>query len=245
MVSSVQLEMSSTLAIAKIGAVIRLATETAPTKAEAETNAGYVSLAITAGGTRKFSISQHYGSDFTDGLTLADVLAANTDYKLYLFFEANNTVNPIEGVTLTNNVASLPFTTATLSPAGDAVWARSLAGEQFVGSLPEWSYSESQKGVFVAYAQLVNGFNTTTLTIRNADNTFKGTIGVVTSGSVVKPNPLFLFGFAKLGNSYPDADNYYYVMGADDTNTISGKICDLVTADFSQTIKHQVPLNRY
>ncbi|WGK69270.1 hypothetical protein P0082_00030 [Candidatus Haliotispira prima] len=244
MVSSVQLEMSSTLAIAKIGAVIRLATEAAPTKAQAEANAGYVSLEITAGGTRKFSISQHYGSDFEDGFTLADVLAANTDYKLYLFFEANNTVNPIEGVTLTNNVASLPFTTATLSPAGDAVWARSLAGEQFVGSLPEWSYSENQKGVFVVYAQVLHNFQSATFTIRSADNVRLYTFGTFAVGSF-SSNPLSLSDFSKLGAGYPDAENYYYIIGAEKDDKLSGKMFIFENVSDLQSRQIQVPLNRY
>ncbi|WGK69966.1 hypothetical protein P0082_03665 [Candidatus Haliotispira prima] len=243
MVSSVQLEMSSTLAIANIGAVIRLAAEEAPTKTEAEASAGYVSLEITAGSPRKFSISQHYGSDFTDGLTLDDVLAANTQYKLYLFFETSATaINPIEGATLANGVAALSFTTATLPSAGDAAWARSLAGEQFVGSLPEWSYSENQKGVFVAYAQLLNGFNTATLTTRKADNTLVYTLGIFLIGTAI-PDPLFLFGLSKLGGSYPD--NYTYIIGADKTGTISGKSFQLENLNDLQDVGHQVSLSRY
>ncbi|WGK69531.1 hypothetical protein P0082_01335 [Candidatus Haliotispira prima] len=242
-VSSVQLEMSSTLAITNIGAVIRLATATAPTTAEAEANAGYVSLNITAGGTRKFSISQHYRSDFTDGLTLADVLTANTQYKLYVFFDPN-TINPIEGATLTNGVAALSFTTATLAPAGDAIWARSLAGEQFVGSLPEWNYSENQKGIFISYAQLFSSFTTVALTTRDANDTFRKTIGEYALGSVIL-DPLFIFGFSKLGNSYPDADNYYYIIGGDKTEKLSGKTFRLEAANFSQLIRYQVPINRY
>ncbi|WGK69274.1 hypothetical protein P0082_00005, partial [Candidatus Haliotispira prima] len=129
-------------------------------------------------------------------------------------------------------------------PAGDAVWARSLAGQQFVGSLPEWSYSENQKGVFVAYAQLVNSFNTVKLTIRNADDNLKDTVGAYTVGAV-QPDPRFLFDFAKLGNSYPDADNYYYVMGTEKKDKISGKAVQLEIVSFSQLIHHRVPLNRY
>ncbi|WGK69483.1 hypothetical protein P0082_01085 [Candidatus Haliotispira prima] len=247
-VSSVQLEISSSLAITNIGSVIRLASEAAPTKKEAEASAGYVSLGITAGGTRKFSISQHYGSDFTDGLTLADVLTANTQYKLYLFFDPN-TINPIaevegaEGVTLTNGVAALSFTTATLAPAGDAVWARSLAGEQFVGSLPEWSYSENQKGVFVAYAQLINGFTTVALSTRTADDTLKY-LGTVTTGKV-ESDDLYLFGFSKLDGNYPDIDNYHYIIGTEKQDKISGKTFLLETVSFGPTTLLQVPLTRY
>ncbi|WGK69849.1 hypothetical protein P0082_03025 [Candidatus Haliotispira prima] len=243
MVSSVQLEMSSILALTNIGAVIRLAAETAPTKAEAEANAGYVSLEITAGGTRKFSISQHYGSDFTDGFTLADVLSANTQYKLYLFFDSN-AINRIEGATLTNGVAALSFTTATLAPAGDAVWARSLAGEQLVGSLAEWSYSENQKGVFVAYAQVINPFTNLALTTRTAEDALKYTLGTITLGSFGS-DPLFLSGIYKLGTGYPDSDNYYYIIGTEKTEKILGKTFRLEVTSFSRSIRLQVPLTRY
>ncbi|WGK69490.1 hypothetical protein P0082_01120 [Candidatus Haliotispira prima] len=246
-VSSVQLEMSSTLALANIGAVIRLASEVAPTKAEAEASAGYVSLEITAGSPRKFSISQHYGSNFTDGLTLADVLTANTQYKLYLFFDPNamNPIAEVEGATLANGVAALSFTTATLAPAGDAVWARSLAGEQFVGSLPEWNYSENQKGVFVAYAQLLNGFNACALITRNGDGTLKQTLGTVSIDEIPSSDPLFIFGFSRLGDSYPDTDNYHYIIGAEKNDKISGKVFQFSNVVFSNPIIHQVPLYRY
>ncbi|WGK69141.1 hypothetical protein P0082_11760 [Candidatus Haliotispira prima] len=235
--------MSSSLAISTIGAVIRLATEAAPTKAEAEANAGYVSLGITAASPRKFSISQHYGSNFTDGLTPDDVLAPNTNYKLYLFFEAN-AINPIEGVTLANDVAALPFTTATLPPAGDAVWARSLTGEQFVGSLPEWGYSENQRGVFVAYAQLMNPLNSATLTHFKADEMVSVNIGTFSVG-LATPDVLFLFGFSRLGGNYPDTGNYYYIIGADKTEKFSGKKFNLETINFLGVINHEVPLTRY
>ncbi|WGK70135.1 hypothetical protein P0082_04545 [Candidatus Haliotispira prima] len=244
MVSSVQLEVSSSLALANIGAVIRLATEAAPTKAEAEANAGYVSLGIAAGSTRKFSISQHYGSDFEGGgLTPADVLAPETQYKLYLFF-GPGTVNPIEGVSLTNDVATLSFTTAALPPAGDAVWARSLTGEQLVGTLPEWGYSKNQKGVFVAYTRLLNGFIGFTLTTRKEANSISQTLGTVIIGSVV-PDPKFLFGFSKLSGSYPDTDNYYYIIATEKEPRISGNNFQLENVTFGQPIIHRVLLTRY
>ncbi|WGK69283.1 hypothetical protein P0082_00050 [Candidatus Haliotispira prima] len=247
MVSSVQLEMSSTLAITNIGAVIRLATEAAPTKAEAETNAGYVSLEITANSPRKFSISQHYGSDFEDGFTLADVLAANTDYKLYLFFEPN-AIKPsetnIQGATLANDVATLFFTTESLPPAGDGVWARSLAGEQFVGSLPEWSYSQNQKGVFVVYAQVLNNFQSATFSILSADDAVLYTFGTFAVGSF-SPNSLSFSDFSKLGVSYPDAENYYYMIGAEKNDKLSGKMFLFENVSGTESRQIQVPLNRY
>ncbi|WGK68498.1 hypothetical protein P0082_08400 [Candidatus Haliotispira prima] len=224
-VSSVQLEMSSSFAITNIGAVIRLATEAAPTKTEAEANVGYLRLAIAAGSPRKFSISQHYGSDFTNGLTLADVLASNTDYKLYLFFEAgaipSGTV--VEGATLANDGTALSFTTAALPTAGDAIWDSSWTNKQFVGSLPEWGYSENQKGVFVAYTKINIFFEVVGFHSFKADNTsLLQSIGSFSIGFPIA-DPGFLFNLSKLGGSYPDADDYYYVIASDDTEKILGK----------------------
>ncbi|WGK68823.1 hypothetical protein P0082_10090 [Candidatus Haliotispira prima] len=248
-VSSVQLKMSSSFAIANIGAVIRLATEAAPTKTEAETSAGYVSLAIAAGSPRKFSISQHYGSDFTDGLTLVDVLTANTQYKLYLFFEANAipSETTVEGATLNNDVIALPFTTATLPPAGDAIWNNAWTSEQLVGSLAEWGYSENQKGVFVAYTK-VNFSSITSLTVSShtADNTRLQTIGSFLLGSNL-PVSGFLGKISKLGSSYPDTGNYYYIISADDTTKISGKFLQLQVTDGVGSTTHALTaiLTRY
>ncbi|WGK69380.1 hypothetical protein P0082_00555 [Candidatus Haliotispira prima] len=241
MVSSVQLEMSSIVTIAKIGAVIRLAGEAAPSKAEAEANAGYVSLSIDADSTRKFSISQHYGSDFADGLTLADVLTANTQYKLYLFFETN-AISLIEGATLTNGVAVLLFTTATLPPAGDGVWGRARTDEKFVAGLPEWHFDSDQRGVFVAYAQFTDDFTSVALTTRTADDTEKKQAGTARVGAIL-PNAGFLFNFSKLGGSHPG--NYYYVISADETDKQIGKSYRLEFVDFSLILHVRAPLTRY
>ncbi|WGK68187.1 hypothetical protein P0082_06790 [Candidatus Haliotispira prima] len=241
-ISSVQLEMSSSFAINTIGAVIRLATETAPTKAEAEASAGYVSLAITAGSPRKFSISQHYTTNFADGLTIADVLASNTQYKLYLFFEPNTipSETTVEGASLNNDVIALPFTTATLPPAGDPAWT----GNQFVGSLAEWGYSENQKGVFVAYTKISTSLASFTFTNRRADDTRLETLGTFGLG-ITDPGVGFLFDLSKLGGSYPDGDNYYTIISADDTTKLSGKAFQTEVFNGSATFKLRVPLTRY
>ncbi|WGK69144.1 hypothetical protein P0082_11775 [Candidatus Haliotispira prima] len=247
MASSLQLEMSSSFAITTIGAVIRLATEAVPTKAEAQANAGYVSLGITAASPRKFSISQHYGSDFTNGLTPDDVLTPNTAYKLYLFFEANAipSETTVEGATLNNGVIALSFSTATLPPAGDAVWARSLTGEQFVGSLPEWGYSENQKGVFVVYTQFPNSFASIRLSTRIADNRLDNLVLGNLAIGFLDPNPQFLFNILKLGGSYPDTDNYYCVVAADNTGKISGRAFELDMEDPSTSFIPKAALTRY
>ncbi|WGK68818.1 hypothetical protein P0082_10065 [Candidatus Haliotispira prima] len=248
-VSSAQLEMSSSFALSTIGAVIRLATATAPTKTEAEASAGYVSLAIAAGSPRKFSISQHYGSDFTDGLTLADVLTANTQYKLYLFFEANAipSETTVEGATLNNNVVVLPFTTATLPLVGDAVWDNAWTNEQFVGSLSEWGYSENQYGVFVAYTKLNLNPTSIVLTARTTINTLSHSIGSSSIGNVIA-DPNFLFNIVELGGSYPHSStypNYYYVIAADDTKTMSGVAIRLEVANLSISVIPRALLTRY
>ncbi|WGK69532.1 hypothetical protein P0082_01340 [Candidatus Haliotispira prima] len=246
-VSSIQLEMSSSFIITNIGAVIRLATATAPTKAQAEANAGYVSLDITAGSPRKFSISQHYGSDFTNGLTLADVLTANTQYKLYLFFEANaiSSETTVEGATLNNDVAALPFTTAALPAAGDAVWNSAWTNEQFVGSLAEWGYNENQKGVFVVYTKVNDsGFTSISFTSRTANNTRLQSIGLL-SFNKAKPTGNFLFNISKLGGTYPNTDDYYYLIAADDTDTISGEIFRSEITNNPPPAILTVPLTRY
>ncbi|WGK68815.1 hypothetical protein P0082_10050 [Candidatus Haliotispira prima] len=246
-VSSVQLEMSSSFAISTIGAVIRLAGEAAPTKTEAEANAGYVSLGITAGSPRKFSISQHYGSDFTDGLTLADVLTANTQYKLYLFFEANAipSETTVEGATLNNDVIALPFTTAVLPPAGDAIWNNAWTSEQLVGSLSAWGYSENQKGVFVAYMKInFSSFTSITATNRRADSTLLQPIGNFFLGSNL-PVLGFLSKISKLGSSYPDTGNYYYIISADDTTKIMGTAFQLEVTDSLTIVRTLAPLTRY
>ncbi|WGK69505.1 hypothetical protein P0082_01195 [Candidatus Haliotispira prima] len=245
-VSSVQLEMSSSFAITAIGAVIRLAAEAAPTKAEAQANAGYVSLAIAADSPRKFSISQHYTTNFTDGLTLVDLLASNTDYKLYLFFEPNaiSSETTIEGATLANDTAILPFTTATLPAAGDAVWNSAQTNNQFVGSLPEWGYSENQKGIFVVYTKFNIPFSTVTLTGRKEDDTEIKTLGSISIGLAAAGSG-FLFEISKLGGSYPDGDNYYYVISADNTKKIVGETFKFEVFDGSVTSIRRVPLTRY
>ncbi|WGK68192.1 hypothetical protein P0082_06815 [Candidatus Haliotispira prima] len=245
-ISSVQLNMDSNFAINTIGAVIRLATEAAPTKAEAETSAGYVSLAITAGSPRKFSISQHYTTNFADGLTIADVLTPNTQYKLYLFFEPNAIPfeTTVEGASLNNDVIALPFTTTTLPLAGDAAWDNAWTNEQFVGSLAEWGYSENQKRVFVAYTKINLTFTSVTWTSRTADDTKLQTLGNHSLG-LTDPGVGFLFDLSKLGGSYPDGENYYTVISADNTKKLSGETFQVEIFNGSATFKLRVPLTRY
>ncbi|WGK69139.1 hypothetical protein P0082_11750 [Candidatus Haliotispira prima] len=249
MASSLQLELSSNVELANIGAVVRLATEAAPTKAEAQASKGHLSVRIPADATRKISISQHYGSIFSDGLTIADVLTPNTAYKLYLYFpaEISTTTAEITGLSITNDIAVVSFTTAMLPAAGHAVWGTARANKQFVASLSEWGYSENQKGVFIAYIQLPNPFNGTTFSTRiSLDNRLvtSTTIGSFAIG-LVESNSQFLFNMLKLGGSYPDTDNYYYVIAADNTEILPGKFFDLETTTPSATLISNASLTRY
>ncbi|WGK69143.1 hypothetical protein P0082_11770 [Candidatus Haliotispira prima] len=232
--------------LANIGAVVRLAAEAAPTKAEAQASAGHVSIRIPAAATRKISISQHYTTNFDDGLTPDDVLTPNTAYKLYLFFEANAipSETTVEGATLNNDVVTLSFSTATLPPAGDAVWDEAWTGEQFVGNLAEWGYSENQKGVFVAYTKINFSPTIIAFTCRAASDTLLKPIGTFSVGSAI-PDPQFLFNLSKLGGSYPDADNYYYIISADKTGAMSGKTLQLEITDSPVIAKLRAPLTRY
>ncbi|WGK69996.1 hypothetical protein P0082_03815 [Candidatus Haliotispira prima] len=241
MASSVQLEMSSSLALTDVGAIIRLATEAAPAKVQAEANAGYVSLDIPANSPRKFSISQHYASDFTDGLTLADVLNPNTAYKLYLYFPATT---EIKGVSLTGDVGVISITTENLPVATDTVWSTSFAEKQYVASLSEWYFGTEQKGVFIAYSKMTQNFNTIGLSTRKKDKTLEFSIGNFTLGRV-HPNSGYLFNIGELGSAYPSADNFYYILGVGHREKIVGQYFRLEEVSFSGIRLFFSPLTRY
>ncbi|WGK69938.1 hypothetical protein P0082_03505 [Candidatus Haliotispira prima] len=154
MASSVQLEVSSIPTVTDAGAVIHLAAEAVPTKTKALASKGYVSLSIDADSMRKFSISQHYDSNFEDGgFTLADVLAPNTSYKLYLYMPSNIDLGKtnIKGGVIEGDRVEISFTTASLPAAGAAVWSEKFAAKEYVASLNEYHFMESQTGVFIAY----------------------------------------------------------------------------------------------
>ncbi|WGK69262.1 hypothetical protein P0082_12430 [Candidatus Haliotispira prima] len=243
MVSSVQLEMSSTLAIAKIGAVIRLATEAAPTKAQAEANAGYVSLEITAGGTRKFSISQHYGSNFTDGgFTLADVLAPNTKYKLYLYMPSaiDLAQTSIKGGEIKEDRVEIPFTTASLPPAGDAVWNEKWTAKEYVASLNEYHFMESQTGVVVAYFQVPFSILLYEVSSQLPDDTFDA-IGSYSSGTLA-PSLKFYFNYGVI-TGY--TTGYNYVILAEKQDKLKGAFRSAISDQFGEFQSIVKPISRY
>ncbi|WGK68748.1 hypothetical protein P0082_09695 [Candidatus Haliotispira prima] len=149
--------MSSDLTVKDVGAVIRPATEAVPTQTGAQAGKGYVKLSINADSTRKFSISQHYDSDFEDGgFTLADVLAPNTNYKLYLFTPSTIDLGQtkIKGGEIQGDSIEIPFTTASLPAVGDAVWSGALGTTADVINLKEYHFMQAQTGVIVTYFQI-------------------------------------------------------------------------------------------
>ncbi|WGK69942.1 hypothetical protein P0082_03525 [Candidatus Haliotispira prima] len=154
MASSVQLEVNSIPAVTGVEGLIRLAAEAVPTKAEVQASKGYVNLSIEADSTRKFSISQHYGSNFEDGgFTLADVLAPNTGYKLYLYMPSTIDLGQteIKGGEIKGDMVEISFTTVSLPAAGDPVWSEKFTAKEYVASLNEYHFMESQTGVVVLY----------------------------------------------------------------------------------------------
>ncbi|WGK69749.1 hypothetical protein P0082_02475 [Candidatus Haliotispira prima] len=170
------------------------------------------------------------------------------DDSIYFSFSSHNLERIIILLTSQdpNDVIALSFTTATLPPAGDPAWDNAWTNEQFVGSLSEWGYSENQKGIFVAYTKIKIipftsiVFNTTGLTSME----FISVIFSLSFGAV-RLLPGFLSNMSKLGGSYPDGDNYYYVISADDTAKILGNLFRLETTDGLAEARLTVPLTRY
>ncbi|WGK68230.1 hypothetical protein P0082_07005 [Candidatus Haliotispira prima] len=247
MASSLQLEMSSNFAITKIGAVIRLAAETAPTKTEAEASAGYVSLEITAGGTRKFSISQHYSSDFTDGLTLADVLTPNTAYKLYLFTPSAIDLEQttITGGAIKGDTVEISFTTTSLPTAGDAVWSQKWTDRQFVASLNEYHFMQEQTGLQVSYFKLPITLLFLEVSRQlNKDSTTYTTMATynITGRLISTPNGSFYFDYGSIPGYTSD---YAYFIVADKLSGIRNKTQTTFTDNFGNNTVFLISVTRY
>ncbi|WGK69284.1 hypothetical protein P0082_00055 [Candidatus Haliotispira prima] len=255
--SSVQLEVTGIPAITDVGAVIRPAAEAAPTKAEALASKGYVSLSIEANNTRKFSISQHYGSDFTDGgFTLADVLTPNTKYKLYLYMptaiDLGQTV--IKGGVIKGDTVEISFTTASLPPAGDAVWNEKFAVREYAASLNEYHFMENQTGVFVAYfwSPSIPPFMESST---RSDNKTGISMGGH-AGSTATPDPRFYYnggiieGYVSAVSQYTyiiSADKYTYTMGADEvaSPTLRNVLEVSATLNDGSSIDYKTVITRY
>ncbi|WGK69995.1 hypothetical protein P0082_03810 [Candidatus Haliotispira prima] len=243
--SSVQFEVTSVPAVTDVGAVIRLAAEAAPTKTEAQASKGYVSLSIEADSTRKFSISQHYGSDFTDGgFTLADVLTPNTKYKLYLYMpsaiDLGQTV--IKGGEVKEDRVEISFTTANLPVEGDVIWSNKWIAKEYVASLNEYYFMKNQTGIVVAYFQ--RPFTTSLLeelALKNPNGLAYDTIGTYVA-SVARP------GSRSHYNSGPVigyTSGYGYFIGADKQKIIETELRCAYTNLSGVTTFFHTPVSRH
>ncbi|WGK68261.1 hypothetical protein P0082_07160 [Candidatus Haliotispira prima] len=248
--SSIQFEVTSVPAVTDVGTVIRLATEAVPTKAEAQASKGYVSLSIEADSTRKFSISQHYGSNFEDGgFTLADVLTPNTKYKLYLYMSSAIDLGQtkIKGGLIEGNTVEISFTTASLPVAGDAVWSEKWTAKEYVASLNEYHFMENQTGVTIAYFQspyIPFGHN---FSIQPSGQIIA--VGNYSGNSMtVRPVPNFYFNI-EIVAGYPATatSQTFYVMTADKVATpiLREMLIGSSTPSSSPSIKILTPISRY
>ncbi|WGK68751.1 hypothetical protein P0082_09710 [Candidatus Haliotispira prima] len=247
MASSLQLEISSNIEITNIVAVVRLATEAAPTKAETEASAGHVSLTIPPDATRKISISQHYTTNFADGLTITDVLAPNTAYKLYLYFPTGRitTTAELTGLSITNDIAVVPFTTAILPAEGHAKWLNSN-GSKCVGSLDNLYFMQEQTGVVMCYyytnhAPLISVFST-----HDGVNTSKlHNIGRY-DGGMAAAAAAFHFGYGSISGYTANASNRYtYWIGADKVTSLQAVIQVDLTNSVGLSVSSGIPVTRY
>ncbi|WGK68300.1 hypothetical protein P0082_07370 [Candidatus Haliotispira prima] len=222
MASSVQFEVTGVPAVTDMGAVIRLAAEAAPTQTEARASKGYVSLSIEAGSTRKFSISQHYGSNFTDdGFTLTDVLTPNTKYKLYLYMPSviDLVQTEIKGGTIKGDTVEISFTTSSLPPARDPLWSEKFAAKEYVASLNEYHFMENQTGVIVLYVQSPYIPFQHEFAVNNVNGTIE-TIGRYT-GSLMTATAVhnFYFNYGLVGGYPSTATSHTFYMIAADNGT--------------------------
>ncbi|WGK70230.1 hypothetical protein P0082_05050 [Candidatus Haliotispira prima] len=222
--SSLQLEVTSNIELANIGAVVRLAAEAAPTKTEALAGKGHVSVSIPAGVTRKISISQHYSTNFNDGLTLADVLTPNTAYKLYLYFPAGRitTTAEITGLNVTDDRAVVPFTTAALPAEGDAKWLSGNA--KCVASPDTYYFMQEQTGVAVCYFYVNFSPSVSELSTQTNNKGQYGNIGTFVP-NVATPGSNFHYTYGLISGYTSNSTNHYdYWVGADKVGVIQNAL---------------------
>ncbi|WGK69153.1 hypothetical protein P0082_11825 [Candidatus Haliotispira prima] len=239
--------MSSNPAVTDMGAVIRPATEAVPTQTGAQAGKGYVKLSIDAGSTRKFSISQHYDSDFENGgFTLADVLAPNTNYKLYLFTPSTIDLGQtrIKGGEIQGDRIEIPFTTASLPAAGDAVWSNKLAAREYVLSLNEYHFMESQTGVFVAYLWS----SSIPVLMETSSGVLGNNHGVGNYvDSTATPTTNFYYNSGLIPGYVSTVSQYTYIISADKlaspTLRINTKVA--VSLTLQPTVSYNTPISRY
>ncbi|WGK70267.1 hypothetical protein P0082_05250 [Candidatus Haliotispira prima] len=255
MASSLQLEISSNVELANIGAVVRLAAEAAPTKAEAQVSKGHVNVSIPAGVTRKISISQHYSSIFSDGVTLADVLTPNTAYKLYLYFPAEiiTTTAEITGLNITNDEAAVPFATAALPAAGDAKWMDSNVNQwmnsniinQCVGSIDTYYFMQEQTGLVVCYYYASFSPIANEIVYQSNEGPFHN-IGSYEGSGIATPASNFHFAYRLIsGYTSNSANHYAYWIGADKSDKIENKIRSTITSPLGLGTAFDIPVTRH
>ncbi|WGK69960.1 hypothetical protein P0082_03635 [Candidatus Haliotispira prima] len=245
MASSLQLEISSNVELANIGAVVRLAAEAAPTEAEAQAGKGHVSISIPAGGTRKISISQHYGSIFSDGLTLDDVLTPNTAYKLYLYFPSGRitTTAEITGLNVTDDMAVVPFSTTALPAEGEAQWLSSN-GSKCVGSLDSFYFMQEQTGVVVCYSYTnFSPFQVDLFTKEDTDQ-FDLKIGGY-DGTVATALPTFYLAYGFISGYTSNTTNHYAYWIAADKTKILQRIHSTILDSIGAPTKFEIPVTRH
>ncbi|WGK69014.1 hypothetical protein P0082_11095 [Candidatus Haliotispira prima] len=246
MASSLQLEISSNVELTNIGAVVHLAAEAAPTEAEALTSKGHVSISIPADGTRKISISRHYTTDFDNGLTLADVLAPNTAYKLYLYFPTGRitTTAEITGLNITNDRAEVPFTTAALPAEGDAKWL-SNTGSECIASLDALYFMQKQTGVVVCYFYVNHDPLAAEFSFETEEGGPFDNIGTY-NGSMVTAAVAFHFAYETISGYISNSTNsYFYFIGADKTDTLRNRIRSTIINLEGRPTAFDLPVTRH
>ncbi|WGK68287.1 hypothetical protein P0082_07305 [Candidatus Haliotispira prima] len=241
--------MTGVPAVTDLGAVIRLAAEAAPTQTEAQASKGYVSLSIEASSTRKFSISQHYRSDFTDdGFTLADVLTPNTKYKLYLYMPSaiDLTQTGIKGGAIKGDTVEISFTTASLPAAGDTVWSEKWTAKEYVASLNEYHFMENQTGIIVLYFEspYIPFFHEITIDV---DGTIQP-VGRYT-GSSMTATPLynFYFNYGSVAG-YPStatSHTFHMIMADNGTSVLQNRLKTSSIPSGGPSYDLLIPISRY
>ncbi|WGK70276.1 hypothetical protein P0082_05295 [Candidatus Haliotispira prima] len=244
MASSLQLEINSSAKIDSIDAVICLATDTAPTQAEAAASNGYVNFSAPAGTARKISISRHCTGDFSNGLTVADVLTPATDYKLYLYFPDIASNTEFTGLSISNNMAEVSFTTAALPAEGDAQWLNNI-GNQCIASLDAYYFMAEQTGTAVCYFYLNFHPPFIDISAKNSGKVTYGNIGTY-AANMGAPSASFHFAYGLIpGYTSNTTKHYAYWIGADKTKSIENQIRSSITDHGGDSTLFYIPVTRH
>ncbi|WGK70226.1 hypothetical protein P0082_05030 [Candidatus Haliotispira prima] len=243
MASSLQLEMKSDVEITNMGAVVRLAAEAGPTKAEALASKGHVRISIPAGATRKISINRHYTTNFDDGLTLADLLTPATDYKLYLYFPDIASNTELTGLSIRDNMAEVSFTTASLPAEGDTKWLSSNDGK-CVASLDAYYFMQEQTGTAVCYFYLNFDPPFIEASVQNSRGTFDN-LGTY-SANVWTPSAILDSAYGLISGYTSNTTNHYaYWIGKDKMQSIENQIRVSITNQAGLSTLLFIPVTRH